>query len=127
MDHHYPHVSLGDLEKLWMMFTEQKARSQQLLNSLQQKPLAPQLFTLSITGRVSKLGTASKHPVQPLHTHSDPTTEETSLLFNGMSPFKQMHQEKPLTLLRGHAVSWLTRNSHNQGCKGHQEKGQPAD
>ena len=35
------HVSLGYLEKQWGMFIKQMGRTQQLLNSLQQKPLAP--------------------------------------------------------------------------------------
>ena len=35
------HVSLGDLEKQWKMFTRQMDRTQQLLSSLLQKPLAP--------------------------------------------------------------------------------------
>ena len=40
------HNSLGDLDKQWKMFVQQKARSQHLLNSLQQKPLAP-IYLLS--------------------------------------------------------------------------------
>ena len=35
------HVSLGNLEKQWRMFTRQLDRTQQLLNSLLQKPLTP--------------------------------------------------------------------------------------
>ena len=35
------HVSLGDLDKQWKMFIQYKARSQQLLNYLHQKPLDP--------------------------------------------------------------------------------------
>ena len=35
------HVSLGNLEKQWKMFTRQMDRTQQLLNFLLQKPLAP--------------------------------------------------------------------------------------
>ena len=35
------HVSLGNLEKQWRMFLRQMERTQQLLNSIQQKPLAP--------------------------------------------------------------------------------------
>ena len=34
------HVSLGNLEKQWKMFLQQMGRTQQLLNLLQQKPLA---------------------------------------------------------------------------------------
>ena len=35
------HVSLGNLEKQWRMFVRKMGRTQQLLNFLQQKPLAP--------------------------------------------------------------------------------------
>ena len=35
------HVSLGNLEKQWRIFIRQMERTQQLLNSIQQKPLAP--------------------------------------------------------------------------------------
>ena len=35
------HISLGNLEKQWKMFVKQMKRTQQLPNSLQQKPLAP--------------------------------------------------------------------------------------
>ena len=38
LDHHRSHT-LGNLEKQWKMFVRQMERTQQLLNSLQQKPL----------------------------------------------------------------------------------------
>ena len=78
---------------------------------------------LSITGRISKLG-QHLYILQTTHPHSDPITEERTF-FQWHTTFQQMHQEKPLTLLRGHPqlVCW---DSHNQRCKGHQEKSQPA-
>ena len=35
------HASLGNLEKQWRMFVQQIERTQQLLTSLQQKPVSP--------------------------------------------------------------------------------------
>ena len=35
------HVSLGNLEKQWRMSIKEMERTQQLLHSIQQKPLAP--------------------------------------------------------------------------------------
>ena len=83
----------------------------------------PKLPTISITSRVSKLG-QHLHLIQTSHTLSNPTTEERTL-FQWYVTFKQMHQEKHLTLLRGHP-QLADQKSHNQRCKGHQEKSQPA-
>ena len=42
------HVSLGNLEKQWRMFIRQMDRTQQLLNSLLQKPLVHLFSTLQV-------------------------------------------------------------------------------
>ena len=57
------------------------------------------LPTISVTSGISKLG-QHLHLGQTSNTHIDPTTEEKAL-FQRYVTFKQMHQEKPLTLLRG--------------------------
>ena len=54
------------------------------------------------------------------HTHSDQTTQEWTL-FQQHVTFKQMYQEKSLTLLRG-CPQLAPRNSHDKRCKGYQEK-----
>ena len=56
------------------------------------------LPTLSITGRISKLG---QHLciLYTAHTDSGPTNEETTF-FQWHATFQQLHKEKPLTLLR---------------------------
>ena len=101
------HISLGDLEKQWKMFIQQKARSQQLLNSLQWKLPAPCYTTHSITGRINKLGIFTSY--KPL------TLTATQLLkrepsFNGMSPFCKYTKRTLLPFLRD-ALSWLTRTA----------------
>ena len=45
------HVSLGNLEKQWKMFIRQMERTQQPLNSIQQKPLAPTHLNFNTTSR----------------------------------------------------------------------------
>ena len=81
------------------------------------------LSTLSIMGRICKLG---QHLwiLQTAHPHSDATTEERTFL-QWHVIFQQMHKENPLTLFRGHP-KLDHQNSHDQRCKGHQEKSQPA-
>ena len=81
------------------------------------------LSTLSITGRISELG-QYLYILQTTHLHSNLTTEERTF-FQWHVTLQQIHQEKPLTLLRGcpQLAHW---NSHDQRCKGHQAKSQPA-
>ena len=42
------HISLENMEKQWRMFIRQIERTQQLLNSIQQKPLAPTYLTSTL-------------------------------------------------------------------------------
>ena len=81
------------------------------------------LSTLSITSRISQLG-QHLYILYTSHTQNNPTTEE-KILLQWHVTFKKMHQEKPLTLLRGcsQLAHW---NSHDQRHKEHQDKSQPA-
>ena len=49
------HVSSGNLEKQWRMFIKQMGRTQQLLNSLQQKPLAPTYMISALQAEFTNL------------------------------------------------------------------------
>ena len=49
------HITLGDFEKQLKMFIQQKARSQQLLNSIQQKPLAPNCLLSALQAELTNL------------------------------------------------------------------------
>ena len=69
---------------------------------------------LSITGRIGKHG-QHLYIIQTTYTHSDTTTEDRTF-FQWHITFRQMHQEKPLTPLRGHSqVTHL--DSYNERCK----------
>ena len=49
------HVSLGNLEKQWRMFINQMKRTQELLNSIQQKPLAPTHMISTLQAELTNL------------------------------------------------------------------------
>ena len=104
------HVYLGNLDKQWKMFIQRKARSQQLLISPQWKPLAPSYLLSALQVELAKPG-QHLHLVQTFHTHSDATTKERTF-FQWHVTSKQMHQEKPLTFLRGHP-QLAHQNSHD--------------
>ena len=57
--HHFrtitAHVSLGNLEKQWRLFAKQMGRTQQLLNSLQNKPLAPTYMISALQTELTNL------------------------------------------------------------------------
>ena len=99
------HISLGDLEKQWKMFIQQKARSQQLLNSLQQKPLAPNYLLSALQAEFTNLDS--------IYTSYKPLIlTVTQLLkrgpsFNGMSPLSK-HAKRSLLPYLGDVLSWLT-------------------
>ena len=86
------------------------------------KTTSSELSTLSITGRINEPG-QHLYILQTTHTHSDPPTGGRTY-FPWHVTFKQTHQKKPLTLLRGHPPL-AHQNSHNQRHKGYQEKSQP--
>ena len=49
------HVSIGNLEKQWRMFIRQMERTQQLLNFIQQKPLAPPHLISTLQAELTNL------------------------------------------------------------------------
>ena len=101
------------------MFIQKKSKSQQLLNSQQWKPLAPSYLLAALQAELVNLNS-----IYTLYKPLILTTEERTF-FQWHVTFRQMHQEKPLTLLRGCSplAHW---DSHNQRCKRYQEKSQPA-
>ena len=111
-------VSLGDLNKQWKMFVQQMARSQQLLNLLQQKPLAPSYRLWALQAELANW--QHLFIVQTTHPHSNSTTAN----FNGMSSVNKCIKRSPLTFLSSHP-QLAYQNSNEQRCKGHQEECQP--
>ena len=78
--------------------------------------LGSTIFTLSITGRISKLG-QHLYILQTSHMHSDSITTKRNL-FQWHVTFEPAHQEKPLTILR-RCPQLAHQNSHHQGCMKH--------
>ena len=99
------HISLGNLEKQWRMFIKQMGRIQQLLNSLQQKPLAPTYMISALQGKLSN--------VDSIYTSYKPLILTTTQFlrkeptFNGISHFNGCTRRSLLPVL-GDALSWLT-------------------
>ena len=122
MDHHHPHFirkygkPMEDVHT-----TEGKITSTAEFSTT--KATSSKLSTLSITGRITKFG-QHLYILQTTHIHSDSTTEERTFLQWHVT-FRKMHQEKPLTLLRG-CLQLGHRNSQDQRCRRHQEKRPPA-
>ena len=99
------HISLGNLEKQWMMFVQQMGRIQHLLNSLQQKHVAPTYILSAMQVELANLDIIYT-------SYKSLTLTATHLLrreptFNGMSPFNRCTKRSLLPFL-GDALSWLT-------------------
>ena len=102
------HVSLGDLDKQLKMFIQQKARSQQLLNSLQWKPL-PQNYLLStLQAELVKVDSIYTSYKPLILTMTQLLKTEPSL--NGMSPLRKCTMRILLPFL-GDVLSWFTRTA----------------
>ena len=123
MDHHCPHFIRRFGKTMEDVYpTESKITTATKFSG--NETTSSKLSTLSIIGRVSKLG-QHLYILQTPHPDSNPTTEDRTF-FQCHVTFQQMHKEKPLTFPRGcpQLAHW---NSHKQRCKGHQEKSQPAN
>ena len=113
------HISLGDLEKQWKMVIQKKARSQQQLNSLQWKPLAPSYLLSTWQAKLANLDSIYT-PYKPL------ILTATQLLkreppFNGMSHLSKCTKRSLLPFL-GDALSWLTRIATTKGVKDNKKR-----
>ena len=96
------HISLGDLEKQWKMFIKQKARSQQLLNSLQQKPLTPNYLLTALQAELANLdGIYTSY--KPLILTATQLLKRKSSL-NGVSPLSKCTKRSLLPFF-GHTLS----------------------
>ena len=99
------HVSLGNLEKQWKMFTRQMDRTQQLLNSLLWKPLAPTQLFSTLEAELNSLDSihTSYKPLILAATHL--LKKEPS--FNGVL-VSNTNMRRGLLPFLGDALSWLT-------------------
>ena len=99
------HVSLGNLEKQWKLFTRQMDRTHQLLNSFLWKPLAPTLLFSTLEAELNSLNS--------IHTSYQPLILAAIKLlkrepsFDGV-PVSNKHMRRSLLPFLGDALSWLT-------------------
>ena len=99
------HVSLGNLEKQWKMFVQQMGRTQQLLNSLQQKPVAPTYIISSLQAELTNLDSIYTSYKPLILTATQLLRREHTS--DGISPFNRCPKRSLLPFL-GDALSWLT-------------------
>ena len=99
------HVSLGNLETQWKLFTQQMIRTHQILPSLLQKPEAPTQMLLELEAELSNLNS--------VYTSYQPLIQEATQIlqkqpsFNGI-PVSSKHMKRSLLPFLGDALSWLT-------------------
>ena len=107
--HHFwmitAHVSLGDMEKQWKLFTKQMIRTHQLLPSLEQKPAAPTQLLTGLEAELRNLNiiyTSCQHIIQAATQllWKEPTFDEI--------PVSTKHIKITLLSFLGDALSWLT-------------------
>ena len=113
------HVSLGNMEKQWKLFTRQMIRTHQLLPSLVWKPAAP--IDL-LTGLAAELNTLNS-----IYNSYQPLIQAATQLFQNEPSFNSIPvsskcMKRSLLPLLGVTLSWLTGtattkniNSINQG------------
>ena len=99
------HVSLGDMEKQWKLFTRQMIRTHQLLPSLLWKPAAPTQLSTGLEAELNNLNS--------IYTSYQPLIQATTQLLkkepssDGI-PVSSKHVRRSLLPFLGDALSWLT-------------------
>ena len=99
------HVSLGNMEKQWKLFTKQMIRTHQLLTSLIQKPAAPTQLLSGLEAELSNLNS--------IYTCFQPLIQAaTQLLLKEHSfdriPASGKCMKRSLLPILGDTLSWLT-------------------
>ena len=99
------HVSLGNMEKQWKLFTKQMIRTHQLLPSLIQKPAAPTQLVSGLEAELLNLNSiyTSYQPI--IQAATELLQKEPS--FVGIPVFSRCIKRSLLPFL-GDALSWLT-------------------
>ena len=99
------HVSLGNMEKQWKLFTRQMTRTCQLLPSLLQKPSAPTQILSGLEVQLNNLNS--------MYTSYQPLLQEATQLlkkepsFDGI-PVSSKYMRRHLLPFLGDVLSWLT-------------------
>ena len=93
------HVSLGNLEYHWKLFTRQLARTQQFLSSLDHLPSAPPQLLSTLQLELSN--------IQDIYKSGESTITSTIQLLNSNQP-QNTHCRRSLLPFLGDTLSWLT-------------------
>ena len=94
------HISLGNLECQWKLFTRQLTRTQQFLRSLNQHPSAPTQLLTTLQLELSN--------IQDIYKSSETTITSAIQLLNSNQLQTQAQCRRSLLPFLGDAVSWLT-------------------
>ena len=99
------HVSLGNMEKQWKLFTRQMIRRHQLLTSLLWKPSSLTQLLSALEGELSNLNN--------IHTSYQPLIQAATQLLKKENSFDRISvsskcMRRSLLHFLGDALSWLT-------------------
>ena len=97
------HVSLGNLEHHWKLFTRQLTRTQQFLRSLDQNPSAPVQLLATLQLELSN--------IQDIYKSSETTIASAIQLLNSNQLQTQAQHRRSLLAFLGDALSWLTETA----------------
>ena len=93
------HVSLGNLECHWKLFTRQLARTQQFLRSLDQQPSTPMQLLSTLQLELSN--------IQDIYKSGEPTITSAIQLLNSNQLQTHTWCRRSLLPFLGDALSWL--------------------
>ena len=94
------HVSLGNLEHHWKLFTRQLSRTQQFLRSLDQHPSAPTQLLATLQLELSN--------IQDMYKSSETTITSAIKLLNSNQLWTRAWHRRSLLPFLGDTLSWLT-------------------
>ena len=109
------HVSLGNMEKQWKLFTRQMIRTHQLLTSLQWKPSAPTQLLPALEAELSNVNNIHTSYQQLIQAATQLLKKKPS--FNRV-PVSSKHMRRRILPFLGDALSWLTGTATTKDVKG---------
>ena len=112
------HVSLGNLECHWKLFTRQLTRTQQFLRSLDQHPSAPTQLLTTLQLELSN--------IQDIYKSSETTITSAIQLLNSNQLTDPSMMQEELTPLSWRCSQLAYRNCHHKGHPQHQNQNKPA-
>ena len=98
-----PHISLGNLECHWKLFNRQLARTQQLLRSLDQHPLAPTQLLSTLQLELSN--------IKDIYNSGETTITSAIKFLQSNQPQTHICCRRSLHPFLGDALSWLTETA----------------